>query len=221
MGRFINADVLVSTGQGILGNNMFAYCLNNPISGIDASGRRTYFINGISNENETAPPQYSNDFAEKLSEKGVDDVKAIAVYNGQIGMPGILRGIGEVFLEMLNCDVYTALIIARINEDLAQNPLSEGEQLNLIGYSGGGQLVLNVVERLDVKVDNVILIGTPVAEALDSQANVYVIWAGFDPLSWNVGFGFQSYFAGWISHTDYFNATNIDHVAEIVSSAIK
>ena len=31
IGRFINADALVSTGQGLLGNNMFAYCLNNPI----------------------------------------------------------------------------------------------------------------------------------------------------------------------------------------------
>ena len=30
-GRFINADGYVSTGQGLLGNNMFAYCLNNPI----------------------------------------------------------------------------------------------------------------------------------------------------------------------------------------------
>ena len=31
VGRFINADALVSTGQGILGNNMFAYCGNNPV----------------------------------------------------------------------------------------------------------------------------------------------------------------------------------------------
>ena len=38
MGRFINADVLVSTGQGILGNNMFAYCLNNPVNGLDPRG---------------------------------------------------------------------------------------------------------------------------------------------------------------------------------------
>ena len=30
-GRFINADVLTSTGQGMLGYNMFAYCLNNPV----------------------------------------------------------------------------------------------------------------------------------------------------------------------------------------------
>ena len=38
-GRFINADGLVSTGQGVLGNNMFAYCLNNASSKIDIDGR--------------------------------------------------------------------------------------------------------------------------------------------------------------------------------------
>ena len=37
-GRFINADALVSTGQGILGNNMFAYCLNNPTNRTDITG---------------------------------------------------------------------------------------------------------------------------------------------------------------------------------------
>ena len=39
MGRFINADSLVSTGQGLLGNNMFAYCNNNPVSMKDISGK--------------------------------------------------------------------------------------------------------------------------------------------------------------------------------------
>ncbi len=38
MARFINADALVSTGQGLLGNNMFAYCMNNPISYADPNG---------------------------------------------------------------------------------------------------------------------------------------------------------------------------------------
>ena len=38
IGRFINADALVSTGQGLLGNNMFAYCLNNPLTFRDGSG---------------------------------------------------------------------------------------------------------------------------------------------------------------------------------------
>ena len=38
VGRFINGDALVSTGQGMLGNNMFAYCMNNPVNRLDAQG---------------------------------------------------------------------------------------------------------------------------------------------------------------------------------------
>ncbi len=37
-GRFLNADAYASTGQGILGNNMFAYCGNNPTCRSDHSG---------------------------------------------------------------------------------------------------------------------------------------------------------------------------------------
>ena len=36
--RFLNADILISTGQGMLGNNMFAYCRNNPVCRKDVSG---------------------------------------------------------------------------------------------------------------------------------------------------------------------------------------
>ena len=38
MGRFINGDGLVATGQGFTGNNIFAYCLNNPIIFSDFAG---------------------------------------------------------------------------------------------------------------------------------------------------------------------------------------
>ena len=37
-GRFLNADALVATGQGMLGNNMFAYCNNNPVMYVDPTG---------------------------------------------------------------------------------------------------------------------------------------------------------------------------------------
>ena len=40
VGRFINADSYASTGQGILGCNMFAYCLNNPVICFDSTGSR-------------------------------------------------------------------------------------------------------------------------------------------------------------------------------------
>jgi len=38
MGRFLNADVYTSTGQGLLGSNMFAYCGNNPVMRFDVCG---------------------------------------------------------------------------------------------------------------------------------------------------------------------------------------
>ena len=38
MHRFINADSLASTGQGIVGTNMFAYCLNSPVVYVDQQG---------------------------------------------------------------------------------------------------------------------------------------------------------------------------------------
>ena len=44
MGRFINADAYASTGQGVLGNNMFAYCLNSPTCMIDIDGRDAIYV---------------------------------------------------------------------------------------------------------------------------------------------------------------------------------
>ena len=38
MGRFISADNYPTTGQGLIGNNMFAYCGNNPVSREDEGG---------------------------------------------------------------------------------------------------------------------------------------------------------------------------------------
>jgi len=42
--RFINADAYASTGQGFIGNNMFAYCLNNPVNAIDPSGEDAIWL---------------------------------------------------------------------------------------------------------------------------------------------------------------------------------
>ena len=38
IGRFISADVLLSTTQGVIGNNSFAYCGNDPINRLDDEG---------------------------------------------------------------------------------------------------------------------------------------------------------------------------------------
>ncbi len=57
-GRFINADSYVSTGQGLLGYNMFAYCMSNPVNMFDSSGSWPKWIEtaaGWINENIIQP----------------------------------------------------------------------------------------------------------------------------------------------------------------------
>ncbi len=48
VGRFLNADGYVSTGQGVLGYNMFAYCLNNPINMADYNGEDAIYVTDYS-----------------------------------------------------------------------------------------------------------------------------------------------------------------------------
>jgi hypothetical protein len=55
MGRFINADAYASTGQGLLGNNMFAYCLNNPVAYIDTFGNAACICWGYDEHPNDAP----------------------------------------------------------------------------------------------------------------------------------------------------------------------
>ena len=44
IGRFINADGYVSTGQSFVGYNMFAYCNNNPVMLSDPTGACSLFV---------------------------------------------------------------------------------------------------------------------------------------------------------------------------------
>jgi len=54
----LNADALVSTGQGIVGSNMFVYCLNNPVSNKDDNGFICSYMSdggGSSRKNKSNP----------------------------------------------------------------------------------------------------------------------------------------------------------------------
>ncbi len=50
IGRFINADSFITTGQGVLGYNMFIYCNNNSVSLCDTSGTRPIASMSVSDE---------------------------------------------------------------------------------------------------------------------------------------------------------------------------
>lgn len=45
VGRFISADGYITTGQGVLSYNMYAYCLNNPVNRVDYMGNSSSALN--------------------------------------------------------------------------------------------------------------------------------------------------------------------------------
>ena len=75
MGRFINADALVSTGQGLLGNNMFAYCRSNPIIRKDASGTEDVSVTDVNQDNkrqnDLGSPSGSGSGKTSINQRGV------------------------------------------------------------------------------------------------------------------------------------------------------
>ena len=86
LGRFINADAFASTGQGILGNNMFAYCNNNPIIRADQTG---YVFQGLWQEFQQTVRDAANYFAFAL---GVSQADSVALGVGDVVAAGMLVG---------------------------------------------------------------------------------------------------------------------------------
>ena len=86
VGRFINSDILVSTGQGLLGNNMFAYCLNNPVKYVDIAGTLAY------------PAEIHNEVVERIKEKyQLEKEQRILYSNGKYGRADLISSDGQVW----------------------------------------------------------------------------------------------------------------------------
>ncbi len=87
-GRFISADAFASTGQGLLGNNMFAYCNNNPVNCVDPTGQ---FLKELWNEFAKAIQQASGSIAAAVGIGQIDspllgpaDVVSIVTVTGVV-----------------------------------------------------------------------------------------------------------------------------------------
>ncbi|MBQ3526987.1 MAG: DNRLRE domain-containing protein [Clostridia bacterium] len=86
IGRFLNADGLVSTGQGFDGNNMFAYCLNCPIMYSDPTGFLAF------------PGEIHNEVVRRIAEKnGYNKEQRINYSNGKWGRADLISNKGEVW----------------------------------------------------------------------------------------------------------------------------
>lgn len=72
-GRFLNADGYVSTGSGLLGYNMYTYCLNNPITKIDYGGAKPGDL-------FDTPDDAAEDFGRYINEKSIAEGREYSSY---------------------------------------------------------------------------------------------------------------------------------------------
>ena len=66
IGRWINADSQLNTSLGVLGCNMFAYCINNPVNKIDLYGNKPGDLFDTMDE-------AARDFANYINEKSIEE----------------------------------------------------------------------------------------------------------------------------------------------------
>ncbi|MCK4233184.1 RHS repeat-associated core domain-containing protein [candidate division WOR-3 bacterium] len=138
--------------------NPYVYCRNNPLNYLDPDGERSYFVNGIHYDLETN--DYGKAFVSRMTETGIQNPRQLsAVY-----LRGFPWDLASAYKEKGGKDVYHGRLGEEIERNLKVMILGKGEQVNIIGYSGGGYIALNIAEdRISEgqKVDNVIIVAAP------------------------------------------------------------
>lgn len=153
----------------------YSYVANTPINAIDPDGGRIFFVGGANNSDGW---EYINRWGQAFSELGVSRFTRINASTGKYG--------DMLFTSNFRSGTYTKKPVPmghtmgtpiehrsiteayeQITTSLEENPLAEGEQLNLAGYSFGSVLQAQVALKLANKckfVDNLVLIGSPIQD---------------------------------------------------------
>lgn len=188
----------------------FAYVANNPINAIDPDGKRIFWVGGAGNDqigwNYTSMWQravtaggirgftridasHDNPISLRNGGTPAGDIYFTAtarnssyqltpVYNRRDPL-GSARGIYNERIPVQDAQIDKAY--GDILSNIQNNPLAEGEQFNLMGYSYGSVLQAHVALRLAEaghKIDNLVLIGSPIStkselyKSLTSNKNI-------------------------------------------------
>lgn len=188
IGRFNQIDPYAAEYTSL---SPYVYVANNPINAIDPDGRRIFFVGGANNDQDGW--NYINRWGRAFTNAGVQGftrVNASGGRAGDIAFTSMYRHSRyETYSRGVNTDTYIAGLnpapnygtrpvqhrqinsaLNQVQNSLADSPLAKGEQLNLAGYSYGSVLQAHVALNLaesGTRVDNLILIGSPISSDSD------------------------------------------------------
>lgn len=186
--RFLSIDPYAAEYPSL---SPYAYVANNPINAIDPDGRRIFFVGGANNDQDGW--NYINRWGRAFTNAGVQGFTRVNASGGKVGdiaFTSMYRHSRyETYSRGVNTDNYIAGLnpaphygtrpvqhrqissaLNQVRSSLADSPLAEGEQLNLAGYSYGSVLQAHVALNLaesGTRVDNLILIGSPISTGSD------------------------------------------------------
>ena len=89
VGRFISADVYLSTDQGVLGHNSYAYCLNNPVNCQDGAGCRASHLTDVMTDGELSVTQKYRDVTHEIDAALMEELKKIKRTEGWLKLTNV------------------------------------------------------------------------------------------------------------------------------------
>jgi RHS repeat-associated protein len=183
IGRWTTIDPAANEYVGI---SPYSYAANNPMVFTDPDGKRLFFVGGANNDQDGW--EYITRWGNYMTDAGIKNFVRVNASNGKMGdvmFTNMYRSSGTYYESVWKKDPgggsyreYTGRelpqehnaidrAVDQITSNLEENPLEEGEQFNLAGYSYGSVLQAQAALRLandGQYIDNLILIGSPIAD---------------------------------------------------------
>lgn len=193
LGRWTSIDPAAHEYVGI---SPYSYAANNPNVFTDPDGKRLFFVGGAGNDADGW--NYITRWGNFMTDAGIRNFVRVNASNGKAGdiaftnqnrnsgysypsnsYPRDPQYYGYATLNPFDeRPVQHSAIdsaVEQIQGNIANSPLEEGEQFNLAGYSYGSVLQAQVALRLandGQYIDNLILIGSPIADDSDLMAQL-------------------------------------------------
>lgn len=167
------------------GTSPFVYVLDRPTVAFDPDGKRVYFIGGANNDQDGW--NYIQRWGDAFRAQGINDFVRVNQSHGKIADiqftvdwrnnpydPHALKYENDggsspgVLVEDRNATIDDA--VDYYKQQLKDNPLKDGEQFNLAGYSYGSVLQAQAALQLANSgqvIDNLVLVGSPISDKSD------------------------------------------------------